>query len=267
MAQPDPVTVTLHLPTEREVALPPARLSVLLPLATAPGELAVGAGPPVALRLRAGTVTLVPPGPPATLRTRGTAELLLLSVAPGHAAALAPGVGAAPVPDLEDDGVAALGQELRRSLLSDALSAPAYHQALADAVLVRLACLAQGEGRRPPRREALSPGVLAKLVRHVDGHLDGPLRVEELADLAGLSRSHFSRAFQRMTGDTPQCFILKRRLCRARDLLAAGEASLAQVAARTGFSSQAHMATAFRRSVGMTPGGYRAAMARDPEKV
>jgi AraC family transcriptional regulator len=86
--------------------------------------------------------------------------------------------------------------------------------------------------------------------------------VEDLAGLAGLTRSHFSRAFQRMTGDPPRRFILKRRLCRARDLLSAAETGIAEVAARSGFSSQAHLSTAFRQELGTTPARYRAAFRR-----
>ena len=82
--------------------------------------------------------------------------------------------------------------------------------------------------------------------------------------MANLSRSHFSRAFQRMTGDPPLRFIIKRRICRARDLLSSDKGSLAEIAARTGFSSQAHLSTVFRKEVGTTPARYGAAF-RLPE--
>jgi transcriptional regulator GlxA family with amidase domain len=84
---------------------------------------------------------------------------------------------------------------MRRSLLVDHLSAPNYLQSLADAIIVRLACVFVGDTdtRRP--REALSPGRLASLVRHIDSNLGETVRVDELARMAGLTRSHFSRAF------------------------------------------------------------------------
>jgi AraC family transcriptional regulator len=96
-------------------------------------------------------------------------------------------------------------------------------------------------------------------MQYIDAHLHERISAEVLAQMAGLSRSHFSRAFQRMTGDPPQRFILKRRVCRARDLLSGGDAPIAQIAFRSGFSSQAHLSAAFREDVGTTPSRYRAA--------
>jgi AraC-like DNA-binding protein len=46
-----------------------------------------------------------------------------------------------------------------------------------------------------------------------------PLRVEDLARAAGLSRAHFSREFRRAFGDSPRAYLLTRRLERAAALL------------------------------------------------
>jgi AraC family transcriptional regulator len=162
--------------------------------------------------------------------------------------------------DVADPGAAALGQEMRRALLTDSVSEPVYLQALCDALLARALCHLLGDLEAPDRsREALSPANLARILRQIDANLDGRLRVDSLAAMAGLTRSHFSRAFQRVTGDPPQRFILKRRVCRARDLLSGSDEAIAAIAARSGFSSQAHLSSAFAREVGTTPGRYRAA--------
>ena len=108
-------------------------------------------------------------------------------------------------------------------------------------------------------RQALSPATLSRVLFEIDSRLGEPLDVPHLADVAGLTRAHFSRAFQQTTGIPPRRFVTIRRVCRARDLLAATDAPLADVAASTGFSSQAHMSTVFRREVGTTPAQYRAA--------
>jgi AraC family transcriptional regulator len=44
---------------------------------------------------------------------------------------------------------------------------------------------------------------------------------------------------------------------RARELLAADDMPIAQVAAAAGFSHQEHLTRVFGRQTGMTPGAYR----------
>ena len=75
--------------------------------------------------------------------------------------------------------------------------------------------------------------------------------------MARLSPFHFSRAFKQATGSAPHQFVIARRVRRAQLLLAAGSCSQAQIAYETGFASQSHFASTFRRVTGMTPGQYR----------
>lgn len=85
--------------------------------------------------------------------------------------------------------------------------------------------------------------------------------LSDLAAVAGLSAHHLIRAFRRHTGFTPHAFLVNRRVNAARHLLRQRGASLADVAAATGFCDQAHFTRAFKARVGVTPGSYRAAVA------
>jgi AraC family transcriptional regulator len=51
--------------------------------------------------------------------------------------------------------------------------------------------------------------------------------------------------------------VLRRRIERAKQLLRDTELPVLQVALRTGFASQSHLSTAFKRATGSTPGAYR----------
>ncbi len=127
--------------------------------------------------------------------------------------------------------------------------------------LVRaLACILQKYGaRRPSYKNRPSPAVAAAL-RRLDSAPDQPVSLGELAALTGVSRFQFLRAFVRGTGTTPHAYLIQRRVCLARQLLAAG-AMPAQVAITAGFSDQSHMTRAFVRYLGITPARYRAAVA------
>ncbi len=159
--------------------------------------------------------------------------------------------------DFTDPGFAALHQEARRSLLGDPLVEPAYLAALADAIFARIGCQYAGTALGKQLKETLAPATLRRVVQRIETDLGDKLTVEDLADEASLSRSHFSRAFQAVTGETPQEFIIGRRLCRAREMLAEHQQSVAEIAAATGFSSQAHWSTAFKKRLGLTPARYR----------
>lgn len=197
--------------------------------------------------LRPGAATFLPADSGARLALPAAAEALVVEVA-GRAPQVA-------VADLLDPGLAALGREARRAFMEDPLPRPAYLGALADAMLARLAaCHPAG------RPGALAPGPLAAVARHVELNLPGEVRVADLAALAGLTRSHFSRAFQAAAGMPPCRFILQRRLWRARGLLAGGGHGVAEAARLSGFSSHAHLTRAFRAAFGVTPNAYRQAL-------
>ena len=105
---------------------------------------------------------------------------------------------------------------------------------------------------------ALPRGRLRAVVAYIEEHLGAAPSLAELAAVARLSPYHFARQFRAATGLPPHQYVITRRVERARQLLQAGtELSLAQVAARAGFSDQSQFSHHFRRLVGVTPGRFR----------
>ena len=82
--------------------------------------------------------------------------------------------------------------------------------------------------------------------------------VERLAKEAAMSRATFIRQFARVMGEPPMTFLYHHRMGVAASLLRQGETSLASVAARVGYGSEAAFSSAFRRHFGSAPGAYRA---------
>jgi AraC family transcriptional regulator len=92
---------------------------------------------------------------------------------------------------------------------------------------------------------------------YVEEHLDRMLNIDELADVACQSRSHFSRSFKAATGKTPAEYVAARRLDRAMTLLSDSDISINGICHSLGFSSQANFTRGFRRKTGTTPKRYR----------
>lgn len=89
-----------------------------------------------------------------------------------------------------------------------------------------------------------------------------PLSIAVLAAHAGYSRYHFIRAFDAAFGETPSRYRLRRRMERARDLLAFANVTVREVAELVGFTSLAAFSTRFKAQVGVTPTAYRSEMVR-----
>jgi AraC family transcriptional regulator len=131
----------------------------------------------------------------------------------------------------------------------------AFVEALATGLSHQVA-LHAGE-RKPiaPRlRGGLSTVAKRRAIELMDAKLDSNLSVEFLAGEVELSPAHFARAFRETFGLPPHKYLLHLRLERARRMLDAENAVLADVAQRSGFADQAHFTRFFKREYGVTPG-------------
>jgi AraC family transcriptional regulator len=106
-------------------------------------------------------------------------------------------------------------------------------------------------------RHALAPARLRRVLDHIEATLFGPLDLEDLAQVVGLSRFHFSRAFRRAVGESPLAYVARRRLEIAKTLLRTTPLPIADVAARSGFNSASYFCAAFQRAFGRSPREYR----------
>lgn len=97
---------------------------------------------------------------------------------------------------------------------------------------------------------------------HLRDHMADPVRLDDLARLAGRSRCHLLRMFQQATGLPPHAYQTQLRVEAAKGLLAAGHA-ISHVATETGFSDQSHFSRVFRDLTGATPRQYQQGGADD----
>jgi transcriptional regulator GlxA family with amidase domain len=88
-------------------------------------------------------------------------------------------------------------------------------------------------------------------------NLQEKLSVAQLAQKAMMSERHFTRVFQQEAGMSTQEFIERCRFEAATSLLAELPLPLKTVAARAGFTDDAHMRRIFQKKLGITPKLYR----------
>jgi AraC family transcriptional regulator len=110
----------------------------------------------------------------------------------------------------------------------------------------------------------MAPHKLRKAIALIDHHLsdeaEGRVALRTVARAVRMSYFHFSRAFKQSMGMTATNYIAERRIERAKRMLEETELPISEIALRSGFSSQSHFTTAFRRLAGATPKVFRASL-------
>ena len=148
-----------------------------------------------------------------------------------------------------------LAQRIRRHMLADGESND-YLKSLCFVLIVEMLRLPPKQ-RSTGRGTTLSDRVLRSILSYIDANLDADLSLETLAGLSGVLTHQFVRAFKRKVGEPPHQYVLTRRIDAARELLCTTKHPICDVAYATGFASQSHMTTTFRREIGMTPARLR----------
>lgn len=101
---------------------------------------------------------------------------------------------------------------------------------------------------------------LQRVLRHINAHLAEPLPNAELAELAGVSESHFRRIFLGAVGMPPHHYIRNRRLAQARKLLVMSDLPISMISDECGFYSQSHLTKCFQTTHAVAPAAYRRQM-------
>lgn len=104
---------------------------------------------------------------------------------------------------------------------------------------------------------ALGDARLASVFSAIHTSVEHGWTVEELAGIAGMSRSAFAARFRERVGLTPLDYVTRWRMFRAGTMLRRKQGSVAEVAHRIGYENESAFSKAFKRTTGVTPGVYR----------
>jgi Helix-turn-helix domain len=133
---------------------------------------------------------------------------------------------------------------------------------------VRVLARSEGVDTRLPstveiaQRDLLDPVSVARALEGVDKlFLLDAVVADELTPR--ISPNHLIRSFRHMRGTTPHQVVMTRRCQRAMDLLRQPDLTVADVSDAAGYSSPAYFIAWFRQQLGVTPGAYQRAVARE----
>ncbi|WP_300620903.1 AraC family transcriptional regulator [Dokdonella sp.] len=128
----------------------------------------------------------------------------------------------------------------------------------ADGRIVGLACISK-DLIEPTRAKLIDAG-FAETIDYLLEHYDSPLRMEDLAQRAGLSPAQFDRRMKKIFHLSAGQYLIKTRIDHAARLLAGSDLAIADIALQAGFSDQSALSRQFRQVTGFAPRQYRQMM-------
>ena len=96
-----------------------------------------------------------------------------------------------------------------------------------------------------------------RVTAYIYDHLDEPLDLERLADVAAMAPWHWHRVYSAMRGETAAAAVRRLRLMRAANELANSDATVEAIAKRSGYDNLQSFTRIFTEAYGMPPARYR----------
>lgn len=128
---------------------------------------------------------------------------------------------------------------------------------LTEALLTIALTEATQDGGEGPFYGGLSDPAVARVMRAVFSEPEKNWELQDLVGIAHISRSALNARFLELAGMSPRQFVCHVRLTRASEMLIDTSLSIAVIAERSNYGSEAAFNRAFRRWCGVTPGSVR----------
>lgn len=118
---------------------------------------------------------------------------------------------------------------------------------------------APGTSKRGLAAALRDPRIGAALVS-IQRRPEGRWEVASLAREVAMSRTAFATRFKALVGESPFSYVTRCRMSKATRVLRSSDSTIAEVAERVGYDSEASFCRAFRRWLGTSPAAFRHAL-------
>ncbi|MEM7432660.1 MAG: AraC family transcriptional regulator [Pseudomonadota bacterium] len=154
-------------------------------------------------------------------------------------------------------GTAALLQLVVAELAADRPGTQAVIDELAYVLFVHVLRSQMDAGLTGGLLCALADPKIGPALNQLHSDLAASWTVDKLAEAANMSRSAFAKQFHDLVGVAPMRYVTQWRITAAREMIKTTDLSIADIAYRVGYQSEAAFRKAFRRVVRETPGKVR----------
>ena len=98
---------------------------------------------------------------------------------------------------------------------------------------------------------------ISEAISYIRDNIGSRIEISKLADMACMSKDHFTRMFRKETGETPNQYIILRKMEKAELLIVTTEMSVKSIANALGYDDSSYFNRLFRKQTGVTPQQYR----------
>jgi len=158
---------------------------------------------------------------------------------------------------LEKSGIPGNIPVVERAYMTTPVMAPSQFKALRAMLSVSSGNLAEFVNRRLIRAANYENPSILRAKQYVKDHAVQPITMEEVAQVAGLSVTYFSRIFKKETGIPFPEYVNRVRLENVKGLLLDHRKSVNESAFEAGFESISHFNRVFKKYEGTSPIRYR----------
>jgi AraC family transcriptional regulator len=208
-----------------------------------------------------GDVEIIPPNTPGAWELKSSDSALVIAIKLRLLKSVVEQSGADPGLlritnrfQARDPQIEHIGWALKAEMESGYPSGRLFTDALATGLAARIV-RNHSSLARPARatRATIPARKLKTVLAYIEDNLARDLTLQEIAQIAGLSTSHFKALFRKSVGMPPHQYLIRRRVERAAMQLRTGNLPIGQVALDNGFCHQSHLAMHTRRVLGVTP--------------
>jgi len=123
--------------------------------------------------------------------------------------------------------------------------------------LVHLLGLLRCHQRAPDVQGRRREDKILQSIKYMRKHLDEPCRLDDLAEIAQMSTSHYSHLFKEQTNTSPIQFFIRLKMQRACKLLDTTDQAVQDIAEAVGYDNPFHFSQMFKKVTGKSPTAYR----------
>ncbi|MCD8357217.1 MAG: AraC family transcriptional regulator [Clostridia bacterium] len=102
--------------------------------------------------------------------------------------------------------------------------------------------------------------------RYIYTHYSEDIKIQDIADAAGISRSYLTILFQTILHVSPSDYLTDFRLTRAHEQLQITDLPIGKIAENCGYQNPLVFTRAFKKKIGSTPSAFRSAI-REERKI
>ncbi|WP_244862522.1 helix-turn-helix domain-containing protein [Paenibacillus sp. J22TS3] len=97
---------------------------------------------------------------------------------------------------------------------------------------------------------------MERSITYLENNFHEKITREQLAQIAGVSSSHYSILFKQLTGCSPTEYLFRLRVHRAKELLLDRHSTLREIAQKVGYKDEFYLSRRFKQQTGETPSSY-----------